>query len=42
MFIGVGTVINIVSIIAGSVIGIILGNKISEKTRILMTDVLGA
>jgi uncharacterized membrane protein YqgA involved in biofilm formation len=42
MFIGLGTVINIAAIILGSVIGILLGNKISEKTRNLMTDVLGA
>jgi uncharacterized membrane protein YqgA involved in biofilm formation len=42
MFIGLGTVINIAAIILGSVFGILLGNKISEKTRNLMTDVLGA
>jgi uncharacterized membrane protein YqgA involved in biofilm formation len=42
MFIGLGTFINIAAIILGSVIGMLLGNKISEKTRNLMTDVLGA
>lgn len=42
MFVGVGTLINVIAIIAGAGIGILVGNKIPERTRILMTDVLGA
>ena len=37
-----GTVLNIVAILAGSALGILAGNKLSERTRNLMTDVLGA
>lgn len=42
MFIGIGTVINVVAIIIGAALGVLMGNKIPEKTRTLMTDVLGA
>ncbi len=42
MFVGVGTVINIAAIILGSAIGIFAGHRLREKTRTLMTDVLGA
>lgn len=42
MFVGIGTVINVIAIIAGAGIGILAGNRIPERTRILMTDVLGA
>ena len=42
MFVGVGTLINIVAIIAGAALGVLLGNKMSEKTRNLVMDVLGA
>ena len=42
MFVGAGTIINVVAIIAGAGIGILVGNKIPERTRTLMTDVLGA
>ena len=41
MFPGVGTVINIVAIIVGSGLGILLGGKMSVRTRTLLTDVLG-
>lgn len=42
MFIGFGTVLNIVAIIVGSGIGVLAGNRLTLKTRNLMTDVLGA
>ena len=41
MFPGLGTTLNIVAIIIGSVIGILIGKKLSEKFRRLITDVLG-
>lgn len=42
MFIGIGTVINLIAILLGSVIGIVAGTKFAERTRSLMTDVLGS
>ena len=42
MFVGIGTIINVVAIIVGAALGVLMGNRISEKTRTLMTDVLGA
>lgn len=41
IFVGLGTLINIVAIIIGSLIGILAGKKFKEKTRDLLTDVLG-
>lgn len=41
MFPGIGTLINIVAIIIGSVIGILIGKRFKESTRNLITDVLG-
>lgn len=41
MFPGIGTVLNVVTIIVGSVIGIFIGERLREKTRGLITDVLG-
>ena len=41
MFPGIGTVINVVTIIAGASIGVLVGNRMSIKTRVLLTDVLG-
>lgn len=41
MFPGVGTLINIVTIIGGASIGILLGSRMAIKTRILITDILG-
>ena len=41
MFPGVGTLINIVTIITGSSIGVLVGNRMNSKTRTLLTDVLG-
>ena len=41
MFPGVGTVINLVAIVAGAAIGTISGDRLTERTRSLITDVLG-
>lgn len=41
MFPGIGTVINIFTIIAGASIGVFIGAKMSMRTRVLLTDVLG-
>lgn len=41
MFPGFGTIVNIVAIIFGSILGILLGKKFKETTRNLVTDVLG-
>jgi uncharacterized membrane protein YqgA involved in biofilm formation len=41
MFIGIGTVINVLAIIVGALLGVFAGHRLSERTRILMTDVLG-
>jgi len=42
MFIGFGTVINVVGIVGGSALGVFFGNRIPEKTRRLITDALGS
>ena len=41
MFPGIGTALNISTIIIGSLIGIFVGKKLNEKLRNLITDVLG-
>lgn len=41
MFPGIGTVINVVTIICGASIGVLVGNRMKSKTRTLLTDVLG-
>lgn len=42
MFVGIGTVINVIAILLGAVIGVFAGSKFPERIRSLMTDVLGA
>jgi uncharacterized membrane protein YqgA involved in biofilm formation len=41
MFPGIGTVLNVATILIGSVIGIFIGEKLKERTRSLITDILG-
>ena len=41
MFPGVGTFINIITIISGASLGVLVGNRMNSKTRALLTDVLG-
>ena len=42
MFVGFGTTLNITAIVLGAAIGVLIGNKLKEATRDLVTDVLGA
>jgi uncharacterized membrane protein YqgA involved in biofilm formation len=41
MFPGVGTLINVITIISGAFLGVLVGNRMNLKTRNLLTDVLG-
>lgn len=41
MFPGLGTIINVVAIVAGSAIGVGLGSRLSEQTRHVVTDGMG-
>ena len=41
MFIGIGTVTNVVTVALGAVIGRLLGDRIPERTSGTITDVLG-
>lgn len=38
---GIGTVINVFSILFGTIVGKLLGNRFTERTRNLLTDILG-
>jgi hypothetical protein len=41
MFPGIGTILNIITIIGGAAIGVLVGNRMRTSTRTLLTDVLG-
>ena len=41
MIIGLGTLINVVAIVVGAAAGVLLGNRLSEKTSRVVTDGLG-
>lgn len=41
MFIGIGTVTNVATVIAGSGLGMLIGHRLTERTRSLVTDALG-
>lgn len=41
MIIGLGTLVNVVAIVLGTVIGVLIGNRLSEKTSRVVTDGLG-
>jgi uncharacterized membrane protein YqgA involved in biofilm formation len=41
MIIGLGTIINFVAIVAGALIGALLGDRLPKKTRDVVTDALG-
>jgi uncharacterized membrane protein YqgA involved in biofilm formation len=41
VIIGLGTLINIVGIVAGSTVGVLAGSRLAVKTRDLITDILG-
>lgn len=41
MFVGIGTVVNVGTIIVGSGLGLLVGHKLAQRTRSLITDALG-
>jgi len=41
MFVGLGTVINVCAIVAGSLLGLLVGTRFKENTRNLITSTLG-
>jgi uncharacterized membrane protein YqgA involved in biofilm formation len=41
MFVGLGTVINIVTIVGGASLGVLIGSRMPDRTRSLITDILG-
>lgn len=41
MFPGIGTVVNIATVLLGATLGVLLGHRISERTKALVTDALG-
>ncbi|MEU8227107.1 DUF554 domain-containing protein [Kribbella sp. NPDC048915] len=41
MFIGIGTVVNVAAVLVGSVLGVLVGHRLSHRTRDLVTDALG-
>lgn len=41
MFPGVGTIINIITIVSGASLGVLVGHRMPLRTRTLLTDILG-
>ena len=41
MIIGLGTIINVLAIVLGTAVGVLVGNRLSEKTSRVVTDGLG-
>jgi uncharacterized membrane protein YqgA involved in biofilm formation len=41
MFVGFGTVVNICTIIGGAALGVLIGGRMSSRTRVLITEILG-
>lgn len=41
MFIGIGTVVNVATVLIGSLLGVLVGHRLSHRTRDLVTDALG-
>lgn len=41
LFIGVGTVVNVATVVVGSLLGMFVGDKLSERSRRNVTDALG-
>ena len=41
MFPGIGTLVNIATVLVGSTLGVLLGHRLNERTRALVTDGLG-
>lgn len=41
MFIGLGTVVNVATVLVGATVGLLIGHRMAERTRSLVTDALG-
>ena len=41
MFTGSGTLINIITIVSGASLGVLIGGRMPDRMRALITDVLG-
>ena len=41
MIVGIGTIVNVATVVVGSLLGIVLGNRINEHTKQTVTSVLG-
>lgn len=41
MFVGIGTVVNVCTIVVGSGLGLLVGHRLAQRTRSLITDALG-
>jgi len=41
MFPGIGTVVNVATVLVGSVIGVLVGHRLPQRTRDVVTDALG-
>lgn len=41
MFIGIGTVVNVAAVLLGSALGVLLGHRMPQRTRDVVTDALG-
>ncbi|MCA0294034.1 MAG: DUF554 domain-containing protein [Actinobacteria bacterium] len=41
MFIGLGTVVNVITVLVGSGLGVLVGHRLPERTRTLVTTILG-
>ncbi|WP_427894202.1 DUF554 domain-containing protein [Kribbella sp. GL6] len=41
MFIGIGTAVNVATVLVGSVLGVLVGHRLSHRTRELVTDAIG-
>lgn len=41
MFVGLGTVVNVATVLVGATVGLIIGHRMAERTRSLVTDALG-
>jgi uncharacterized protein len=38
---GIGTLVNVVAVLVGSAIGVLVGHRLSQRTRDVVTDALG-
>ena len=41
MIVGTGTVVNVATVLLGSAVGVLAGNRLPSRTRDLVTDALG-